>query len=123
VADRSLRGCRILVAEDEYMLADDLCAELANAGAIVVGPAGTVEDVLELARSEPDLDGAILDINMRGEMVFPVAETLMERGVPFVFTTGYDASAIPPRFDRVVRCEKPIDLGKVAQALGRAIAT
>lgn len=123
MADRSLRGCRILVAEDEYMLADDLCAELANAGAIVVGPAGTVEDVLELARSEPDLDGAILDINMRGEMVFPVAETLMERGVPFVFTTGYDASAIPPRFDRVVRCEKPIDLGKVAQALGRAIAT
>ncbi|SFS11607.1 response regulator [Sphingomonas jatrophae] len=119
--ERSLRDCRILVVEDEYMLADELRTELGDAGAIVLGPVGNVEDALELVQSEQAIDGGILDVNLSGEMVFPAADLLTDRGVPFVFTTGYDASAIPSRFADVVRCEKPINIKKVTQAIGRVI--
>ena len=119
--DRTLRDCRIAVVEDEYLLADELRIELVDAGAIVLGPVGTVRDAMALIEAEAQIDGAILDTNLRGEMVFPVADALEERGVPFLFTTGYDSSVIPPRFQHIVRCEKPTRMSKVAQAIGRAI--
>ena len=121
MSERTLRGCRILVVEDEYMLADEMCTELDDAGAIVLGPTGTVQDALDLISDQPEIDGAILDVNLRGEMAFSAADRLAEMEVPFVFTTGYDASMIPPRFKDVVRCEKPFDLAKVTRAIGRAI--
>ena len=121
MAERSLRGCCILVVEDEYMLADELEMELGDAGAVVVGPAGTVKDALALIKSEQHLDGAILDVSLRGDFIFPAADLLIERGVPFVFTTGYDASTIPVRFQQVVRCGKPVNIKKITQALGRLI--
>jgi DNA-binding NtrC family response regulator len=116
----SLSGCTILVVEDEYLLADDLCSELADRDATVVGPAATVEQGVALLEESGDLNGAILDVNLRGEPVFPLADALMARNVPFVFTTGYDASAIPERFDHVSRCEKPVHIGRVVEAIGRA---
>lgn len=119
--ERTLRECRVLVVEDEYMLADELQMELGDLGAVVLGPFGTVEDAVAAIAAEPDMDGAILDANLRGEMVFPAADLLLERGVPFVFTTGYDASVFPSRFEHIVRCEKPISMKRVTQAIGRAI--
>ena len=119
--DRTLRDCRVLVVEDEYMIADELCIELGDAGAVVLGPVGTIGDALALISAQPHIDGAILDVNLRGERAFPAADLLVERYVPFVFTTGYDASAIPPRFKDVVRCEKPVNMRKIVQAIGRAI--
>ncbi len=119
--ERTLRDCRVLVVEDEYMLADDLATELADLGALVLGPVGTVEDAVTAIAAEPEMDGAILDANLRGEMVFPAADLLLDRGVPFVFTTGYDASVFPSRFDQIVRCEKPISMKRVTAAIGRVI--
>lgn len=113
----SLQNCRILVAEDEYMLMDELCSDLARAGARVIGPAASLSDVLLLLSSEEHLDGAVVDINLDGEKVFPAAEILQDRGVPFIFTTGYDAGSIPVRFATIIRCEKPVR----AEALTRAI--
>ena len=116
----SLSGCTILVVEDEYLLADDLCSELADRDAIVVGPAATVEQGVALVEQNSELDGAILDVNLRGEPVFPLADALIARNVPFVFTTGYDASAIPERFSHVSRCEKRVQIGRLVEAIGRA---
>ena len=121
MSDHTLRDCRVLVVEDEYMLAEELANELSDAGARVLGPVGTIEDALAIIEAEPEMDGAILDANLRGEMVFPAADLLLDRGTPFVFTTGYDASVFPPRFDHIVRCEKPINLRRVTQAIGRVI--
>lgn len=121
MSERTLRDCRILVVEDEYMLADELCTTLGDAGAIVLGPAGTVGDAFDLIAAQPAIDGAILDVNLGGEMIFPAADLLAERNVPFVFTTGYDASVIPPRFEHVVRCEKPISIVRITRAIGRAV--
>lgn len=121
MSDLTLRDCRILVVEDEYMLADELSSELSEAGAIVLGPAGTLEDAMRLIRSEEPIHGAILDVNLRGEMAFAAADMLLARKVPLVFTTGYDLSALLPRFADVVRCEKPTTINKLAAAIGRVI--
>ena len=119
MTDGTLSGCLILVVEDEYLLAQDLCAALADEKAVVLGPAATIEQALTLVREADQLSGAILDINLRGEPAFALADELLARKVPFVFTTGYGSSAIPDRFGHVTRCEKPVRVEQVVAALGR----
>ena len=105
-----LKGCCLLVVEDEYLIAADLTASLESLGVEVIGPAASVEEALSLLDKNSDrLDGAVLDINLRNERVYPVADVLMARGVPFVFTTGYDAVAVPTAYACAPRCEKPVD--------------
>lgn len=111
-----LSGARILVVEDEFFLATDLERGLRRAGAEVVGPFGRARQASE-ALGETAIDAAILDINLGGEMVFPLADELVTAAVPFVFTTGYDEAIIPARFDSVPRFVKPIDLDRTLQAL------
>lgn len=117
----TLRGYRILVVEDDYLLADELQSELEDAAAVVLGPIGRLEDALDLIGSAQHIDAAILDLNLGGETTYSAADRLIERGVPFVFTTGYDGSAIPSRFVGVARCLKPVDMRQLTQTIGRAI--
>jgi DNA-binding LytR/AlgR family response regulator len=120
---RTLADCRILIVEDEYLLAEELRLELEDIGAEVVGPVGTVDEAAGVVRGDAGLDGAVLDVNLHGEMIFGVADMLAARAVPFVFATGYDASVIPGRFDATARCEKPIDVRRLREAIGRAVTT
>ncbi|PAX07975.1 response regulator [Sphingomonas lenta] len=113
----TLAGRHLLVVEDEYLLADDLASKFRAQGASVVGPAANVEDALALLDGSEPVDCAVLDINLQGEKAFPIADLLMERDVPFVFATGYDASAIPERFDGVQRFEKPVEAAGIVRAL------
>ncbi|MGF1627658.1 MAG: response regulator [Alphaproteobacteria bacterium] len=111
-------GKRLLVVEDEYLVATDLACALEAMGVMVVGPAGTVEDALDLVESDGGrLDGAVLDINLRGERVYPVADALTARGVPFVFATGYDMATVPETYAQVPRCEKPVDRARLTRLL------
>lgn len=119
MSTQSLQNCAILIVEDEYLLADDLATELRDHGATVVGPAATIEQALALLAENPPLDGAVLDVNLRGQPIFPVADELAGRGVPFVFATGYDSAAIPERFGGTPRCEKPLRLTDLVKALAR----
>lgn len=112
-----LTGKKVLLAEDEYFIAQDMALAFAAAAAAVIGPAATVAQALRLVMMEPHLDGAVLDINLKGEMVYPVADALAARGVPFVFATGYNREKIPHRFSHCPRCEKPVRADKVAMAL------
>lgn len=121
MADRTLNRCRVLVVEDEYLLANELAMELGDKGAVVLGPVPSVEQALALLEDEAALDGAILDVNLGGQPVFSLADDLIGRGVPLVFTTGYDAAALPLRFAHYPRCEKPINIGRITAALGKAI--
>ena len=114
-----VRGRRILVVEDEYMLAEDLRLELEEAGAVVLGPAPSVADALALladAAGGPP-DAAILDLNLGGEMAYPVADALRERSVPVMLATGYDVQSIPAAYAEVPRCEKPFDTARCLRAL------
>ncbi|WP_431028447.1 response regulator [Rhizobium herbae] len=109
-------GKRVLIVEDEYFLADETRRKLIQLNALVVGPVATVEEALDLIESEV-IDAAILDIHLGEELVFPVAERLDELNIPFVFATSYDPSIVPQRFSGFMLCEKPAELGKIAQAL------
>lgn len=122
MADDRLHGFRILVVEDEYLLADDLSDILTGAGALVIGPCATVADAVAHAGTA-DFDAAILDVNLRGEMVFPVADALTERRIPFIFATGYDQWSLPDRFADAVRLEKPLKAAKIVATLGPLLTT
>ena len=117
-----LAGRRIFVVEDEYFLADDIGKTFRAMGAEIAGPVGHFEDALKILHDGSVLDAAVLDINIRSEMIFPVARELKARGVPFVFTTGYDKVTLGPEFRDVPLLEKPIDLPAMAQRLAALIA-
>ena len=116
MSETPLRGRNILLVEDEYYIAYAMQCGLEDAGARVVGPAAFVGDALALLDREL-VDGAVLDVSLDDEKVFPVAEALTTRGIPFVFATGYDTSDLPPAWRHVPRCEKPVDPATVARAL------
>src|SRR5947209_3625707 len=81
-----LNRLRILIVEDDYLLAGDMASALRQLGAEVIGPARSAARALELVDSS-SVDLAVLDINLSGELVFSVAERLAEQGTPFVFST------------------------------------
>ncbi|HZV38548.1 MAG TPA: response regulator [Pseudoxanthomonas sp.] len=112
-----LAGRRILVAEDEYLLAQSMADALQDAGAFVSGPVGDIEDALRLLASPPLPHAAILDMNLGGESVYPVADRLLQEGIPFVFTSGYDRAMTPVRFAHAPHCTKPILPGEVMRAV------
>ena len=118
MVEPSLQGCRILVVEDEYLLADDLSHALTSAGAEVLGPVPSVAEATRMIAAAARIDAAVLDVNLRGDMIFPVADALSERGVPFAFATGYDQWALPERFAAIPRVEKPFKVSSIAAVLG-----
>lgn len=118
----ALLGRRILIVEDDCITAMDLAETLSAAGAQVVGPAGTIGSAFELLRRRPQLDIALLDIEIEGAQVFDVADELLKLEVPIVFTTGYERSEIPARFRTVRHCEKPIGIAAIARALSDELA-
>jgi DNA-binding NarL/FixJ family response regulator len=112
-----LAGKRVLIVEDDSILAINLAEELGAKGAKVIGPAATVTDALD-AIASADLDGAIVDINLRGKAAFPVADALADSHIPFVFATGYlVAGHIPARHANVRRFEKPTAPSVICRAL------
>ena len=117
-APKKLAGHHLLVVEDEYFIAEDIRQDFEHAGALVLGPVASVDAALHVIDAAERIDGAVLDVNLRNTLVFPVADALTARGIPFIFATGYEASRIPARFKAVKRCRKPIDPGILAQVLG-----
>lgn len=122
MAEHNLQGCRVLVVEDEYLLADDLSYALAEAGAEVLGPVPSIEEATSLIAKGERIDAAVLDVNLRGDMVFPVADALVARNIPFAFATGYDRWALPDRFASAPRIEKPFKSFRIAAELAPLIA-
>jgi DNA-binding response OmpR family regulator len=114
--ESGLRGLRILIVEDEYYLADDLAAALKGAGAEVLGPAGTLEDA-DQAVLAGGFDCAVVDMNLRGDMAFPIADRLQAASIPFLIATGYNSASLPDRFADVPRVEKPSDTGRIVAAI------
>lgn len=105
-----LSGRRVLLIEDEWVVAHETARAFERHGAIVLGPVPTIEQALALVNPpNPPPDMAVIDINLRGELAFAVADALDARGVRYVFATGYDISFIPNRYRHVARCEKPVD--------------
>ena len=115
-----LRGKRVLIVEDAVLLALELETGLSDAGAQVVGPAYELAEAMSLLAGQ--IDAAVLDANLNGLAVTPVAEALAARGVPFVFATGYGDSGAPMGFDAPI-IRKPYDVTQVAAAVGALLAS
>ena len=98
-----LSGRRVLVMEDEMLVAWALEDMLADLGCIVVGPAARVDKALALLHAEA-VDLAMLDVNLNGQRSYPVADALAAKGVPFVFLTGYTRDSLPDCYHRLARC-------------------
>jgi CheY-like chemotaxis protein len=112
-----LAGQKILIVEDEYFIAQDMADAIRGAGATVIGPVATREQALALLASDAPLDAAVLDINLQGDAVYPVADALRARGVPFVFATGYDRPSIAAAYRDVPCWEKVFDYAALVAAL------
>ncbi len=113
--------CRVLFVEDDAivaMLIEDLLLEL---GVEVVGPAYGLETALHLARTA-DVEAAVLDIQIKGEFSYPVADALLARGIPIIFATGYGERAIPERFKDVPTLHKPFESARFHQVLTEALS-
>jgi two-component SAPR family response regulator len=112
----SLRDKRVLIVEDQYLIAADLSRALEKLGGVIVGPVASSEAAhAELAKDRVDL--AFLDINLDEKLVFPLADDLERRGIPFIFATGYGASVVPERFKSKYRLEKPFTVHSVQEAV------
>lgn len=114
-----LKGKRILVVEDEALIAvmvEDMLAEL---GSVVVGPAAAIDDALALVQTEA-IDAAVLDVNVRGERIDPVAHALFERGIPVLFATGYSEIRLASLQQADV-INKPYTQEKLARGLARGM--
>lgn len=107
MAPHMLAGNRLLLAEDEVLVAIDIKDMLVELGFEVVGHCNRVSQALAIVTSN-GVDAAVLDVNLGGELIYPVAECLMAKGVPFVFTTGYGAETIDQRFASYRVLQKPI---------------
>ncbi len=113
-------GRRILVVEDEYLVAEDVRRWLQGLGAEVIGPAPRLARAHSLIAAER-IDAAVLDIHVAGELVFPAADALNDRRIPFLFMSGFDRSIVPRRFAHVQLLEKPLALETLAVAMARLL--
>lgn len=113
---------RALVAEDSSYILFGLEILLEHAGVEIVGASATVAGLCRLIETTP-ADIAILEVNLSGEMVFPAADLLIERGVPVIFTTGYaPAKIFPPRFMSLPILQKPYDSDQFLSLVKKALA-
>ena len=122
MARPSLRDRRILIVEDEYLVAMSLAEALQDAGSIVLGPVPSVDKAITKIESEPHIDGAVVDVNLGGVLAYPVADMLIARKIPFVFTSGYEDNVLRNRYAQVKNCPKPYLFRAMEEALVEAMS-
>ncbi len=115
--ERMLAGRNVLVIEDEFFIAEDMGNTLQAAGATVLGPVPSVKAALDLLGKGAVPDAVVLDVNLGGEMAYPVADALLTWDVPFLILTGYDQGALPERYAAVRRLEKPVETSLLVREL------
>jgi CheY-like chemotaxis protein len=109
---------KVLVVEDEALVAVLVEDALLDAGFDVIGPAATVEEALALLEAGAP-DAVVLDLNLAGETSTPVADALARRGIPYVIATGYGASGLPQGHQHAMVLAKPYDPAELTAMLGR----
>jgi CheY-like chemotaxis protein len=113
-----LQGRRILVIEDEYLVAQLVVDFLEDAGAEVVGPLGWVDEAVAFIQSHhSSVDGAVLDVNLHGSESYAIADALVAKNLSFVFVTGYGERALEGAYKSFPRCEKPFKQQDLVKAL------
>ena len=116
----ALEGVRVLVVEDEYLVAILIEEILEAAGCVVMGPIPRLREALDAVEHD-DYDAAVLDVNLAGERINPVADALSERNVPFLFVTGYGANTLPGEYAHRPHICKPFRMAELIGALSHMV--
>jgi DNA-binding response OmpR family regulator len=116
-----LEGIRVLVVEDEFLVATLIEDMLVAAGCVVAGPIPRLCDALD-AVDRGTFDAAVLDVNLGGDRVYPVADALSRRNVPFLFVTGYSTGVLPGEYDERPRLCKPFKMADLLDQLSSLVA-
>src|SRR5919205_3949943 len=114
------RPCRVLLVEDEVLVAMLVEDMIHDGGGEMVGSSGKLTEAVDLAR-RAQADIALLDLNLGGTSSYPVADVLRGRGVPIVFTSGYGSAGLIQRFQDCPMLDKPFDQNSLEQAIGMAL--
>jgi CheY-like chemotaxis protein len=115
------KGLRVLLVEDDVMICllfEDMLLEL---GCEIIGPACDIRRATDLAQHHEAIDVAILDVHLAGQLVYPVADILAERGVPFLFATGLGAGGLPAQWQGHQTVQKPMSMQQLAVSLGNTV--
>lgn len=120
--DSLLSGHRIFLVEDEVMVSWALEQAIVSLDCVVVGPAARVKQALAMIETEV-FDAAVLDINLNGEKSYPVADALIARGTPFVFSTGYNRDSTPHGYEGLPSLQKPFSIPELSDMLTRLLTT
>lgn len=115
----SLSGRNVLIVEDEYLLASALQEAVELLGGRVVGPFARVQQAMQSIQTGEMPDVGLLDVNLGSEYSYPLADALVERGIPTVLITGYDPDALPEAYRSLSYLRKPFDLASVSSTLER----
>jgi CheY-like chemotaxis protein len=121
MSDNPLSGRRVLVIEDEMIVAMLLEDMLADLGCTVLGPAARVDQALMIIAAAGALDAAVLDVNLNGQKSYPVADALIARGVPFLFATGYRRDSLMNGYRSFPQLEKPFKRSELGDALAKLL--
>jgi len=121
MADDAFRDRRILIVEDESIIAEELEESFAEIGAVVVGPVPSIDRALELIAATPRIDAALIDVSLDGELAYPVIDALEARNVPFVLMSGYEDHVLRSRYPRARNCQKPYEFADIKRALVAAL--
>lgn len=121
VTPRVRHGTRVLLVEDEYLLARSVAEHLNQAGCKVIGPAGSIDDALGLVAQEA-IDCAVVDANLDGEFSTPVVEALCAKGIPAMALSGYDEAALPAAFRALPFLQKPVNVAQLLKHIAVSTA-
>jgi CheY-like chemotaxis protein len=116
-------GRRILIVEDDWLIVAELVQELEASGAHVIGPIPNLPQALKKLDEMPDIAAAILDVNLYGQMVFPLADELRRRNIPFVFATAYESGEFPEAYRQITLVRKGAGVDEIAVHLLRGHTT
>ena len=118
----SLQGSRILVVDDDYIVAMVVVDFLQEAGAEIIGPIGEADEAIAFIRANSGvIDGAVLDVNLHGAKSYPIADALAAHAIGFIFATGYGADALEGAYQKYPRCEKPFDRVSLIATLAKVV--
>lgn len=120
--DPALAGRRVLVVEDTLLVSIEVQAALTRLGCLIAGAPARLPDALSALDDGP-IDAVLLDLNINGEPSYPVAEALMQRGIPFVFMTGYQAESLEPEFQAFPCLTKPFGTDDLRRALASLLGS
>jgi CheY-like chemotaxis protein len=117
----ALEGVRVLVVEDEFLVATLIEDMLVAAGCVVAGPIPRLSEAVDAVGSGT-FDAAVLDVNLGGDRVYPVADALSRRNIPFVFVTGYSSGGLPREYNGRPRLCKPFKMADLLDTLSSVVA-